>query len=372
MKTMRTVAAWILLSLAAVWSTGALIVAASQTGESPYRPLESGDWSISSPALQGLDPTRVAAVYEKAARLSTLYGLLIVKNGHLVAEQYFNGRDVHSAESTASVTKSYVSALTGIALREGVLSSLDQKMVDFFPELASQFTDPRKRRITLRQMLQMRSGYPWEEFSPYLGRLFASSDWLPLLVEFPLSEAPGVQFGYSNLTAHVQGVVLARASGSSLLSFAETHLFGPMGIEVAYWPTDANGYHYGCGDIHLTARDLAKFGQLYLAGGVYEGVQVVPAEWVRDSFRVYSTGIYGDRLGSYLRGIGYLWWSARAGEHRFRFAWGHGGNLIVVVDDLDMVVVTTADSLQGQFGDASWPKERAIIDLVGGFIASLP
>jgi CubicO group peptidase (beta-lactamase class C family) len=371
---MRKAAARILILLAVVGSTGALVVAASQTGESPYSPIEAGDWQVSSPALQGLDPTRVAAVYAKAERLSTLYSLLIVKNGYLVAERYFNGRDVHSAESTASVTKSYVSALTGIALREGVLSSLDQRMVEFFPELASQFTDPRKHRITVRQMLQMRSGYPWEEFSPYLGSLFASSDWPPLLVEFPLSEAPGVQFGYSNLTAHILGVILARASGSSLLSFAVTHLFGPTDVEVAYWPTDANGYHYGSGDIHLTARDLAKFGQLYLDGGVYEGVQVVPAEWVRDSFRVYSTGIYGDRLASYLRdiGYGYLWWSARAGEYRFRFAWGHGGNLIVVVEELDMVVVTTADSLPGQFGEASWPKERAIIDLVGEFIASLP
>ena len=130
----------------------------------------------------------------------------------------------------------------------------------------------------------------------------------------------------------------------------------------------------GGGDISFTARDVAKFGLLYLNDGVYEGKQIVPADWVRESLQTYSTGLYGDRLGSYFRdiGYGYLWWSARAGRHHFNYAWGHGGNLIILLDELDMVIVTTANPLHGVWVEEAWEKEGAIIDLVGRFIASLP
>jgi hypothetical protein len=95
---------------------------------------------------------------------------------------------------------------------------------------------------------------------------------------------------------------------------------------------------------------------------------------VRHSLQTYSEGIYDNRLGRYLRdiGYGYLWWSASSGGHHFNYAWGHGGNLIVLLDELDMLIVTTADPLHGIWGQESWALEGAIIDLVGKFIASLP
>jgi len=372
----RAKAAVVLLFIAAlVMGCGPRVVEVTATPSAvTYDPLDRGDWRISTPELQGLDPDIVADLYRDAAQLSNLYGLLIVKNGYLVAEQYFSWRGVDIASPTASVTKSYVSALTGIALREGILTSIDQEMMDFFPEFAGRYDDLRKDQITIRQVLQMRSGYPWEEFSGNLGPLLSSPNWLPLLVEFPLSADPGAEFGYSNLTAHTMGVILARASGTSLRSFGETYLFEPLGVEVGSWPTDASGYHFGSGDVAFTARDMAKFGLLYLNGGTYEGRQIIPSEWVSASLQTYSTGIYGDRLGSYLRqiGYGYLWWYAEAGDYSFNYAWGHGGNLIILVHELDMVVVTTAGNLAGEFGEAAWRKERAIIDLVGGFIASIP
>lgn len=104
------------------------------------------------------------------------------------------------------------------------------------------------------------------------------------------------------------------------------------------------------------------------------GKQVVPADWARDSLQIYSQNLYGNRLGAYFRdiGYGYLWWSARAGEHHFHYAWGHGGNLIVVLDELDMVIVTTANPLSGVWGQEAWEKEGAIIDLVGRFIKFIP
>jgi formylglycine-generating enzyme required for sulfatase activity/CubicO group peptidase (beta-lactamase class C family) len=345
-----------------------------------YSPLPGEDWIVSTPEEQGLDPTFVADLYTSAAKLKSLYSLLIIKNGYLVAERYFRGT-VDRKTDLASVTKSYTSALIGLALKKGCLSSLDQKMMDFFPEYADQITDPRKEQITIGDMLTMRSGYPWEEFTPpYLDLLYSNNKWLPHIVDFPLTSDPGTKFAYSNLTAHLLGVILARACKTDLLTFGQQNLFEPIDSKVGAWPRevdwwrDDDGYYNGSEGIYFTARDAAKLGLLYLNHGEYEGKQVLSADWVSESLQAYSHGIYGNHLGDYLSdiGYGYLWWSAKAGNHHFYFAWGHGGQLVVLLNDLDMVIVTTADPLPGIFGEEAWVKEGAVIDLVGKFIASLP
>ena len=126
-----------------------------------YTPLSGDDWQVSTPAEQGLDPMLVAELYYNANKLETIYSLLVIKNGYLIAEKYFNEGSVEQKDRLQSVTKSYTSALVGIALEQGYLSSVGQKMLDFFPEIAGQITDPRNEQITIQYMLQMRAGYPW-------------------------------------------------------------------------------------------------------------------------------------------------------------------------------------------------------------------
>jgi CubicO group peptidase (beta-lactamase class C family) len=339
-----------------------------------YAPLAREDWPVSTPAEQGLDPKLVAALYDDAAELETLYGLLVIKNGHLVAERYFNEGTVGQKALLQSVSKSYISALVGIALDQGCLSSVDQKMLDFFPESAAQIADPRKAQITIRHMLQMRAGYPDEETdSAYLDALYWG-EYLPLIADFPLVDDPGTAFNYSNLTSSWLAIILARACGLDLKSYAQKHLFSPMDVEVGDWLQDRDGHYIGSGGIHLTAREAARFGALYLNDGEYQGNQIVPADWVHDSLRTYSEGVrdYGMSMRFRDMGYGYQWWSARAGDHRFNFAWGHGGQLIVLLDELDMVIVTTADPFFGQHDGGSWKHERAIMNLVGDFVRSLP
>ena len=125
-----------------------------------YTPLPGDELKLSTPLEQGLDPTLVAELYHNASELEGLYGLLIVKNGHLIAERYFNEGTVLEKGNRQSVTKSYTSALVGIALDQGHLSSVDQKMVEFFPEFDGLIRDSRKEQITIRDLLQMRAGYP--------------------------------------------------------------------------------------------------------------------------------------------------------------------------------------------------------------------
>ncbi|MFN2196606.1 MAG: hypothetical protein ACK2UW_10845, partial [Anaerolineales bacterium] len=128
----------------------------------------------------------------------------------------------------------------------------------------------------------------------------------------------------------------------------------------------------GAGEIHVSARDAARFGLLYLNDGRFEGQQIIPADWVNRSLQTYSQRAY-DNIGRFRDiGYGYQWWSATVGDHPVNFAWGHGGQLIVLLHDLDMVIILTADPFYDVYGSESWAHEKANFDLVGDFINSLP
>jgi len=345
-----------------------------------YAPLPAGDWQSSTPAEQGLDPRLLDKLYTEAEKLETLYGLVVIKNGALIAEGYFNEGSIEQVSGRTSTTKSFTSALVGIALDRGCLQSVDQRMIDFFPEFADQITDPRKKQITIEHLLQMRGGYPDEEMvGDYFDIMFFQDNWdfVPHLVDFPLSSDPGSEFHYSNLASHLLGVIVTRACGQDLESFAGEHLFSPMDAELYGWQVDDDGYNWGFSEIYVTARNMARFGQTVLDGGVYEDRQIVPADWVEASLQRYSSKIRRGwllpRLGAfYDRGYGYQWWSSRAGRHYFWYASGHGGNYIILLDDLDMVIVTTADPLHDKWDENHWKYTGAVNRLVARFIRSLP
>jgi CubicO group peptidase (beta-lactamase class C family) len=343
-----------------------------------YSPVPGDDWNVSTPAAQGLDPTLIAKLYYDAGKMSRLYGMLVVKNGQLIAEGYFNEGSIDQQALLQSVTKSYTSALVGIALGQGHLMDVDQKMIDFFPELAGQLSDPRKSEITIRHLLQMRSGYPWEETASTLWQGLLSGTYVPLIEEFKLTGDPGTEFNYSNLTSNWLGMIVARACGTDLKPFAEEFLFTPLGAEVGEWKRDRDGNYIGCGEIRSTLRDMAKFGLLYLNDGLIEGEQIVSADWVEVSLRTYSTsassgGPKSGKIGRYFRniGYGYQWWSAQVGDYQFNYAAGHGGQLIVLLEEFDMVIAVTSDPFYLQHDGQAWEHEKANFNLVGKFIKAL-
>jgi len=338
-----------------------------------YTPLPLNDWKMSTPADQGLDPELVAELYYNASELETIFSLLVIKNNKLIAEGYFNEGSVEQKTLLQSASKSYYSALVGIALAQGCLSSVDQKMMDFFPEFSGQITDPRKMQITIRDMLQMRAGYPWEESDPALFEALLSGDYLPLIVNFPLISDPGTEFHYSNLTPHWLGIIVERACDTDLKSFALEHLFMPIDVEVGDWHQDRDGYYFH--NFFSMARDMAKFGLLYLNDGEYDGNQIISADWVHASLQTYSVDAWIiKKVGRYFGdiGYGYQWWSANIGDHHVNLAWGHGGQLIVLVEEFDMVIVVTADPFYQEHNDQAWHHEKANINLVSEFINSLP
>ena len=169
-------------------------------------------------------------------------------------------------------------------------------------------------------------------------------------------------------------VIVSRACDTDLLDFAEEHLFGPLAIEPGEWTKEWEGYRWGAGELHLRARDMARFGQLYLEGGRHEGQQIVPASWIDASWQPYTEGAWGIKVGSNFdrTAYGYQWWIIDAGPHTYYLAWGHGGQQIAVLPELDLVVVVTADPLVGRHDGGGWSLEKANLNLVADFIADLP
>lgn len=336
-----------------------------------FSPLPGGAWDVSTPEEQGLDPDLIEKFYKNANKLDTIYSLLVIKNGSIVAEQYFNEGSSEQKAFIQSISKSYISALVGIALDQGCITSVDQKMMAYFPEFVDQIVDPRKEQITIRDLLQMRSGYPWEESHEDLWAGLASGDYMPLLVGFPLTHDPGDTFQYSNWTSWLLGVIVSRACDTDLKEFAQEHLLSPIGSDVGDWWSDDYGYYYSA--FGFTARDLARFGALFLNDGEYDGNQVISKEWVQDSLQIYSEDAWTIRIGHNIKdiGYGYQWWSAHSGDHHYDFAWGHGGQLIILLDEFEMIIVLTGDPFYGNHFE-SWPSEKANVNLVADFIASLP
>jgi len=340
-----------------------------------YTPLDHEDWPASTPEAVGLDPLDVARLYYDAARLETIYGLLVVKDGYLIAEDYWHGSGSWDKTHLQSVTKSITGALVGIALAQGFIGSLDEKMMDYFPELVDDITDSRKMDITIRQLLQMRAGYPWEEATPELYDLLYNQGFhVTDLVNVPLVRDPGTGHDYSNLSSHVLGIIVSRATGMDLLDYAQENLFDAIDVVPKDWMWMWDDYRAGFIGVEISGREMARFGQLYLDGGVFGGEQVVPAAWVEDSLKTYSEDAWDYRIGGNVddMGYGYQWWSLRSGDHNYNMAWGHGGQVIMVVHDLNMVVVLKADPYMQQSSDESWKNERANINLVADFIARLP
>jgi len=312
-----------------------------------------------------MDADMLAAAYGRASEIPRMYSMLVIRHGRLVAEEYFDTQTRTTPMPVASVCKSVVSALVGITLDEGYLVSLDQRMIDFFPEYDWSGLDRRKRDITIRHLLQMRSGYPSDSTIEFFNLLTNSRDWFHLIiVDWPLERSPGTAWAYSNAGTHLLAGIVTRATGMSLLDLANRHIFGPMGHPVQYWPRDPQGYCIGPGDVNLTPLQLALFGQMILKNGNWRGMKILDPEWVAESLEDRSETSWGNFWPYRNIRYGFLWWYAEVNGHEVHFAWGHGGQFVTVAPSLDLVVVTTADNFLGDFTSNSWYTEGAIFRMI--------
>jgi CubicO group peptidase (beta-lactamase class C family) len=347
-------------------------------------------WRTAPPALVGMDPKVLAVLDTNVAYHPQLRSLLVVRHGYLVYERYWHG-DAHSGQEAFSVTKSFTGALVGISLGDHHLKSLDQTVGELLAAHVPPKADPRLAKVTVQQLLTMTSGLACDDLGPgcdpdQLFRLFDSRDWVrEILARKPVTK-PGTTFAYSNAGSHLLSVIVADTTGRSTLAFARAKLFAPLGIHTEHafqpvgvafptpaeeraserakvaWVTDPQGYHSGFAGLKLPARDLAKLGYLYLNGGRWDGVQVLPAGYVRASTQRQSHPPSG---APPLDGYGYQWWVTSEHGHPSFVAHGLGGQFVQVIPDLDLVVVITSDFEDGR-DDAQQLVGEAIVPAATG------
>ncbi len=298
-------------------------------------------------------PLNFTAIKQSASMLPELHSLLISREGKLVFEEYFAGKNRSQAANMKSASKSVISALVGIAIDKGLIESVNQPITEFFPELQAQNSNisnlSAKQNITIENLLTMQAGLASTSGRNY-GRWVLSEDWVSFALNQPLQTAPGTAMIYSTGSTHLLSAIIERASGMSAKEFAQQNLASPMNFRMAYWSQDPQGIYFGGNDMEITPRQMLAFGQLYLNDGIHEGERVISEEWVEVSHQAHAESPRGQ--GRY---YGYGWWIRELAGLQVPLAWGYGGQLIFVVRELDMVVVVTSDSnpRQNRFGHLS-------------------
>lgn len=301
-------------------------------------------WRATPPGAQDMDAWQLEkardALREKTPHMTSL---LVVRGGHLVFEWYADGVGPGTLHNLKSATKSVLSLLIGIAIQTGDLGSADDPLGATLPDLFTSSSDPRKRAITIRHLLSMRSGLAWDEYGPSAVEMTASKNWIRYVLDLPLAAEPGARFNYSTGDTQLLSAALRRASGMTALAFADLYLFGPLGIERRTWPADPQGITIGGAELSLSARDMAKIGFLALNRGRWEDGAIVPEAWIDESFRQQAVIALPGARDCPAIGYGYLWWLRTQGGFASAMAVGYGGQYIVVIPECDLVVVMTGD-----------------------------
>jgi CubicO group peptidase (beta-lactamase class C family) len=268
--------------------------------------------------------------------IGSVNSLLIEINGEIILERYFGGMNASRATNTKSASKSILSLLIGIAIDKGYISSVNQTLDEFFPEYFESNPDPVKASITIRDMLTMRTGIETTSFHNY-GRWVVSPDWATFALNQPMESEPGSDMIYSTGTSHLLSVILTKSAGMSTLAFANRYMFRPMDITVGGWDRDPQGYYMGGNNMALRPADMLKIGRMVLNGGIYNGNQIVSENCLNDSFQIYTRSNFNPY------DYGYMWWSRETGGYDLFFAWGHGGQYIMMIPKLDAVITITSN-----------------------------
>jgi CubicO group peptidase (beta-lactamase class C family) len=334
-------------------------------------PVTDDGWPTASLTEAGLELAPLASAVEgiEGGIYPRVHGLLIVRHGALVLEEYFTGQRYVSAANRfgptvdfgrddihqlASVTKSITSTLTGLAIEHGFIEDESAAVHGFLPEYAHLFGE-EERRITVEHLLTMTAGWSWSENTVWglssndMYGFNVASDPLVYLLDRSMEAEPGTHWVYNGGAVTLLGKLIEKASGLNLERFSQEYLFDPLGVTDFTWPYMRPDLIAAHGDARLRPRDMAKLGQMFLDGGVWAGERIVSEAWVE---RATAGALAGD--------YGYLWWGDgyHGGQSAYRSysARGWGGQCIIVFPELDMVVVFTGGNYE------SWEPVDVIVE----------
>jgi CubicO group peptidase (beta-lactamase class C family) len=291
--------------------------------------------------LPVVDESLFAEALRTATEMPRLHSLLISHHGDLILEQYFNGKTARRTANVKSVSKSIMSALVGIAIDKGFVTGLDQPISDFYNDMLSGDSVETKRSITIGNLLSMQAGLETTSFYNY-GAWVLSDDWVKFALRQPVLSPPGTRMHYSTGNTHLLSAIITETTGRSTLEFARETLGAPLGFQLAAWPQDPHGIYFGGNNMEFTPRQMLAFGELYMNDGEANGRQIIPVSWVEQSLQPLVQSPRNKE-----RRYGYGWWMRDMAGIHTAYAWGYGGQFIVLVKELGLVIVTTSSSLPG-------------------------
>ena len=290
-------------------------------------------------------PNSLQALDQQARALDRLHTVVVAHDGNIIHEHHQGGPGVAAPANVKSLSKTVLAAITGAAIKAGVIESVDQPLVALLDSVPSAAA-PQVNDITVAHLLAQQAGLERTSGSNY-GAWVASAHWVNDALTRPFVDRPGGRMLYSTGTSHLLSAALTQASGESTLALAQRLLGKPLGIAIPPWPQDPQGIYFGGNDMQLSPRALIAIGELYRNDGVANGQRVLPEGWVEDSWTPRGQSPWtGD-------GYGFGWFiTTLAGEH-VAYGRGYGGQALYVIPEREMTVVITSDptppSPGGQF-----------------------
>lgn len=310
-----------------------------------HKPLQKDDgFECSTLPEVGIDSTYICKLVENIlkGKMATIHSLLIVKDNKLVLEEYFHNYDCNKLHSLESVTKSFTSALMGIAIDKKFIPDVNEPAWHYLEKWDSTQWIKKKYDIRIKNLLTMTAGLEWKAFTLNESNddinIYKASDFIDYILNKNLKEKPGKKFFYNNRLMLLQGCIIEKAAGLSVNSFATKYLFNELGIRNYKWKVYPNGITETGGGLKLLPRDMMKFGLMYLNHGKWKDKQIISSEWVKSSTN--------EQINVGNKDYGYNWWitSYNLNGKIFRtfFALGHGEQIIMVIPDANTVFVMTA------------------------------
>jgi len=304
----------------------------------------TNEWQLATPEEKNIDSDKLKEMLEYVDDENPFYdSIIIVRHGYIVLERYYLSYGPDDLHHLWSTTKSFISALVGIALNEGLIGSINDKMLDYFPNKTISNYDPRRENITIEHLLTMSSGIEWI-FYLHQTIFTGHEDPVEFALNQPINFEPGSQFEYINGGPHILSGIINEVVESTVEDYAVEKLFTPLGIKNFMWQKDQQNVSQGSYALSLTTRDCARFGYLYLNNGTWDDKQIIPSNWVKKSSEVYWT------ITSNVS-YGYLWWIYP--YNNCYATRGYEEQNIFVLPEYDIVFVTTgkapSDSVDARY-----------------------
>jgi len=283
-------------------------------------------------------------------------GLVVIKDNKLLIVWYYNTFWRSQILDIRSAGKSITSLLLGVAMKEGLVQSLDQDVYSFFPKDKYPSINEDYKKIKIRHLLDMSSGLDADtddgQTLGHVGRWGGRDEWVQYILNVPLVEEPGKRWVYADIHAALIGAIIEEKSGMSLRDFAKEKVFTPLGIEQFYWYTNATNQTVGAGTLYLSTLDFAKLGVLVANQGKWGKEQIVQADYIEQLIarKAFDLTDYWELTDSY----GMLWYKKQkiinGKEYDYLWASGRGGNQLIVVPEENMVVALTSTAYGPNYG----------------------